>query len=346
VGEYGMVRNAATTKPKRERAPRWGIAEWFGADLLEMSEDARQASAITALKRLSKDEAEPPRPCPFLATIVPGATCNKTSGVCSIRKYSTDGSATTDQPTTVCPNRFLEPLVDGKSIFVWISAKMLDVSNPIVVKETPFLRKILDNPDAELPLDTEDETSQEKKAGRIDWIVLDPASLLKDDLAWCAVETQALYFSGGAMRPEFEAYALAPSAALYPTGNRRPDYRSSGPKRLWPQLDVKVPSLRNWGKKVVVVVDRFFYENMNALKEAFPRARDDKERRDNADVVWFIVDFRADMRLQEHLVIYTTLERTRHALNATEPLSKDVFTSNLRSTIENPRRSNKVFKVS
>ena len=59
-------------------------------------------------------------------------------------------------------------------------------------------------------------------------------------------------------------------------GRRRPDYRSSGPKRLSPQLDVKVPVLRNWGKKVVVVIDRFFYDNMNTLADAYPRARNDR----------------------------------------------------------------------
>ena len=50
--------------------------------------------------------------------------------------------------------------------------------------------------------------------------------------------------------------------------------------------------LRTWGKKVVVI-DRFFYDNMNALEDAYPRAHNDQERRDNADVVWFVVDYDA-----------------------------------------------------
>ncbi len=147
------------------------------------------------------------------------------------------------------------------------------------------------------------------------------------------------------MRAEFDAYAHAPSQVLFPRGKRRPDYRSSGPKRLWPQLDVKVPVLRNWGKKVVIVVDRFFYENMNTLIDPFPRARNDKERRDNADVAWFIVDYGEDMRLTASDIIYTTLDSSRSALNATEPLSKDDFTHNLKHVMADDSKTNKVFKI-
>ena len=71
-------------------------------------------------------------------------------------------------------------------------------------------------------------------------------------------------------------HAAAPSPVLYPVGKRRPDYRSSGPKRLSPQLDVKVPVLRNWGKKVVVVIDRYFFDNMNELTDAYAIARNDR----------------------------------------------------------------------
>jgi len=170
---------------------------------------------------------------------------------------------------------------------------MLDLPRATVVKETPFLRKITEH--RQSAVETEDmelEAKEEaKKAGRIDWIVVDPASVEGGELLWCAIETQALYFSGGKMRAEFDAYANAPSETLYPRGKRRPDYRSSGPKRLWPQLDVKVPVLRNWGKKVVVVVDRYFFESMNRLVDPFPRARTDRERRDNADIAWFVVDY-------------------------------------------------------
>jgi hypothetical protein len=214
-----------------------------------------------------------------------------------------------------------------------------------VVKETPFLRKVTDTQNTVDPTESESE-NEAKKAGRIDWIVVNPSTLTNGELEWCAVETQALYFSGDKMRPEFDAYAAAPSPVLFPVGKRRPDYRSSGPKRLSPQLDVKVPVLRNWGKKVVVVIDRYFFENMNTLTDAFARARNDQERRDNSDVVWFVVDFDEEMRLRPSTVVFTTLESSRRALNATEPLSKADFTRELRTVINDATRTNKVFKAS
>ncbi|WP_081463822.1 NotI family restriction endonuclease [Candidatus Glomeribacter gigasporarum] len=199
----------------------------------------------------------------------------------------------------------------------------------------------------ETAADIEAEVAEEgKKAGRIDWILVNPATMDTSELEWCAVETQALYFSGDKMRLEFVAYAASPSAVLFPVGRRRPDYRSSGPKRLSPQLDVKVPVLRNWGKKVVVVIDRFFYDNMNALADAYPRARNDQERRDNSDVVWFVVDYDQALKMAASVVVFTSLESSRRALNATEPLSKADFTRNLKQVIHDNSRANKVFKAS
>jgi hypothetical protein len=338
------------------RAPiaRYGIAEWFGKDITTLTPEERQAFGRLAASQDQNGDLSNAPSCPFLSTLIPHARCNKASGVCSIRKISpsvgnTGVAVANDKIATVCPTRFLQPVVtDGKSLFTWVSEKMLDITNPIIVKETPFLRKISD-----APRPTEDSSASEaeseedgKKAGRIDWILVNPATMTSGELEWCAVETQALYFSGDKMRPEFDAYAASPTSVLFPVGKRRPDYRSSGPKRLAPQLDVKVPVLRNWGKKVVVVIDRFFFENMNSLADAYPRARNDQERRDNSDVVWFVVDYDEHLHLKASTIVYTSLESSRHALNATEPLSKSDFTRGLKQVIDNSTRTNKVFKAS
>jgi hypothetical protein len=333
------------------RAPisRYGIAEWFGNDITMMTPDERQRFGQLAAEQDETGDISSAPLCPFLSTLVSDARCNKASGVCSIRRFlpGPDGSGVPvpdDKIVTVCPSRFLQPLNNGKSLFVWISEKMLEADNPTVVKETPFLRKVSDLPTGEDGGD--DEEGEGKKAGRIDWILVNPATMDAGELEWCAVETQSLYFSGNKMRPEFDAYAKAPSSVLFPVGRRRPDYRSSGPKRLSPQLDVKVPVLRNWGKKVAVVVDRFFYDNMNALADAYPRSRNDRERRDNSDVVWFIVDYDDALNMTANAVVFTTLESSRRALNATEPLSKADFTRNLKQVIDDGSRANKVFRVS
>jgi len=330
----------------RNPTERYGIAEWFGEDITNMTPSERQRFGKIAVAQDQNGDITNAPLCPFLSNLVPNAQCNKASGVCSIRRYSAnpDGSANPvidDKIVTVCPSRFLQNLADRKSLFSWISEIMLDVGSPTIVKETPFLRTVSDHPSS-----TTEDDGEGKKAGRIDWIIVNPKSMDAIDLEWCAIETQALYFSGDKMRHEFDAYASAPSPLLFPIGRRRPDYRSSGPKRLSPQLDVKVPVLRNWGKKVAVVIDRFFFENMNSLSDAYPRARNDQERRDNADVIRFVVDYGHDMKLMPSKVIFTTLESSRSALNATEPLSKSDFTKNLKEVIGDASRSNKVFKAS
>jgi len=75
-------------------------------------------------------------------------------------------------------------------------------------------------------------------------------------------------------------------------------------------------------------------------------ARDNKDRRDNAEVVWFVVDFDDDMNLKASKVVFTTLESSRQALSATEPLTKADFTRELKAVIDDATRTNKVFKAS
>lgn len=350
VWQYAWLIKNTDKKMARTPQPRYGIAEWFGRDIARLTPEERQALGQLAARQDETGDLSAAPPCPFLATLIPTARCNKASGVCTIRRYAPGEDATGvpvdgDKVVTVCPLRFLQHVGEGQSLFSWVAEKMLDIDAPTVVKETPFLRKVSDaaRPGEAADADDEDEG---RKAGRIDWILVNPATMAAGELEWCAVETQALYFSGDKMEHEFNAYAAAPSPVLYPVGKRRPDYRSSGPKRLSPQLDVKVPVLRNWGKKVVVVIDRYFFDNMNELTDAYARARNDQERRDNADVVWFVVDFDADMHLRPSAVVYTTLESSRRALNATEPLSKADFTRELKAVINDGNRTNKVFRAS
>jgi hypothetical protein len=104
--------------------------------------------------------------------------------------------------------------------------------------------------------------------------------------------------------------------------------------------------LRNWKKKVAVLIDRYFYERMGILDDAFPRAKNDQERLDNAEVVWFVVDFDKALHLRPSKIVFTTLDGSRKALEAAEPLSKADFTRVLKDVINDPGRSNKVFKAS
>jgi hypothetical protein len=109
---------------------------------------------------------------------------------------------------------------------------------------------------------------------------------------------------------------------VYPAGQRRPDYRSSGPKRLMPQLQIKVPTLRRWGRKMAVVVDRAFFDSIGEM--------DNVADLSNADVAWFIVRFeeiegQTKTRLVRDEVRYTTLERSVEGLTGGKPVPRSVF---------------------
>src|SRR3990172_7461137 len=103
------------------------------------------------------------------------------------------------------------------------------------------------------------------------------------------------------MDRDFQAIQSYEGAGLpFPVGKRRPDYRSSGPKRLMPQLQIKVPTLRRWGKKMAVVVDGDFFGSMGRMNFA-----DDMS---NCDVAWFVVNYSEACRLARGAVYLTTLE--------------------------------------
>lgn len=243
-----------------------------------------------------------------------------------------------DKPATVCPLRFLE----NGTVFRWVAEKMLGTREPILVKEMPFLRKVQTNSEATPPADDEDS----RRAGRIDWILVDPTSVGSSDLKWCALETQGLYFSGTNWKQEFKAFAENGDSIHFPKGQRRPDYRSNGPKRLAPQLSVKVPVLRAWGKKVAVVVDGYFFDQMAEIKPSFRTARTEQDRLDQAEVVWFVVNYDAKMQLTPGNVFYSDLDKSMEALNATEPIERGLFQRGLKTVLgDSTRHGSKVFRL-
>ena len=153
-------------------------------------------------------------------------------------------------------------------------------------------------------------------------------------MAWAALEIQAVYFSGNAMRGEFEAYAAeSVDWPIFPAGRRRPDYRSSGPKRLMPQLQIKVPTLRRWGKKMAVVVDRAFFDSVGEMDKVADIS--------NADIAWFIVRFEEvpgekRCRLVPDEVRYTTLERSVEGLTGGKAVPLPTFEQRISEKIVHP----------
>ena len=174
--------------------------------------------------QLMPKKDRPAQPCPFLSKKNAIVNCWKPGGICSLRSYEKSGDTgivTIDSRGSslraTCPSRFEE----GNTIYGWIGEALLEDISAVGIGETPFLERV--------PLMEKEGLLSARSVGRIDNVLVVPAS---DPLHWCPVEKQAVYFSGEKMGLEFAYIAEFSGEAIpFPTKNRRPDYRSSGPKR-------------------------------------------------------------------------------------------------------------------
>lgn len=282
---------------------RYGIAELFGQAVVCLQPDQ--------LRRLAAASHRQTR-CPFNPS---APHCQKQGGVCSLILYERGAPGQVSvrgSPVSLCPKRFLEE----EKVFRWVGEKLLGTSRPMVVAEVPFLER------------RATEGQAVKQAGRIDHVLVRRAA---GHLQWCALEMQAVYFSGEKMQLELEVLRGWSGPSLpFPKVRRRPDFRSSAHKRLMPQLQTKVPTLRRWGKKTAVVVDRLFWEALAPI-----RVVDDLS---SADIAWFVVRFdgpdQGQYRLQLDRVIYTTLENAVEGLTGATPVSLEQFERAIQRKIE------------
>ncbi|MEW5796765.1 MAG: NotI family restriction endonuclease [Candidatus Zixiibacteriota bacterium] len=308
------------TLPRRGRKSnnenrRYGIGEWYGrlADCLT----AEELALLANLQGLPKHK-RPPQPCPFREPRM----CNKEGGVCSLRLYAgSQDSATSHRIPgddgslrATCPNRFYE----SGTIFEWVGEVVLRRKRPSIAGEVGFL---------EQPGHPEDVPGE--SVGRIDCVLVSQGEHSFD---WCALEIQAVYFSGESMRKEFRVLQDYSGPGLpFPIAKRRPDYRSSGPKRLMPQLQIKVPTLRRWGKKMVVVVDTRFFAALGRMDEVADIS--------NCDIAWFVVEFeesKGTAKLVPAFVRFTTLERAVDGLTGGTPVNLDEFERRIRAKLVDP----------
>jgi len=300
-------------KRKTSSNARFGIGEWYGRLFNSLSVEERRRFSEVALGR-----GERPI-CPF-KPLIGGVSqpCTKKGGVCSLRLYE-KGDGERAIPVkgkgsalrAVCPHRFRE----NDTIVKWVGEMLLGTAEPLAVGEVGFLTSESTSDISSADIATEGDGDD---VGRIDSILMHPKL---DNFAWCAVELQAVYFSGPSMASEFrQAETYLGEGVPFPTAIRRPDYRSSGPKRLMPQLQIKVPTLRRWGKKMAVVVDEAFFSALGRM--------DDVPEPSNADIAWFIVKFEeqeSTAELQCGHVQFTTLERAVEGLTAGKPVSLAEF---------------------
>lgn len=296
----------------------WGICEWYGDMVTDMTAEERESAAEDALA--GGEVTQHGRLCPFVQHLEEGAICNKRGGVCSIMPYSGEEPA---PPASVCPRRLHAKDTSDRDIFDVLAQECFHVkpkSDYAVIREVPFLEKI----------DAEGE-ARGSKAGRIDWILV--ANPEDDRPDWMAIETQSVYFSGASMGEDFKMYRRNPHQLHVTSKNRRPDWRSSGPKRLAPQLEAKSPVISRWGRKVAVVVDEGFYNEFSAFEH------DDVDF-DNSEVVWVIISYDSSMNSSIRIERYAELKESITAIGATRPMRKAAFEADLKDHVT--KRSQKV----
>jgi hypothetical protein len=249
--------------------------------------------------------------CPFKPD---NAMCHKKGGVCSLALYELaqeEPARIVSKPVTTCPTRFLE----ANRAFEWVSNTLLGAPDAKVVSEVSFL------------MSEQGEEMEEDEVGRIDNVLV---KVTDTSLAWCALEMQAVYFSGGKMEDDFARMRNWEGPGLpFPAKQRRPDYRSSGPKRLMPQLQIKVPTLRRWGKKMAVIVDKGFWESLGEIRPV--------SHLSNADIAWFIVDYEGPVDGRYRLIpleaVFTTLEHSVEGLTGGTPVPLEQFETSIRQKL-------------
>jgi hypothetical protein len=99
-----------------------------------------------------------------------------------------------------------------------------------------------------------------------------------------AVEVQTVYFSGDSMASDIALIAESREPFLKPVGNRHPDFKSSGQKRLWPQIECEWNLLRqsDLNSKLAIVMDSTFFNTL-------PFDPENIDLR-NAEIVWVVVN--------------------------------------------------------
>jgi len=232
-----------------------------------------------------------------------------------LRQYTRDESgnvAAGSLPVSTCPHRLLE----RDLVVQWVGEVLLGNAQPVVLSELPFLMG-----------EAEGEQEYTDAVGMIDKVLV---SFQGEQLKWCALEMQAVYFSGKSMENDFKGWRVWNGPGIpFPTVVRRPDFRSSGPKRLMPQLQVKVPTISRWGKKMAVVVDKPFWDSLGHMREGRDLS--------NAEIAWFVVGFSGPeegrFRLIRDAVHFTTLTHAVEGLTGGTPVSLETFEREIRARL-------------
>ncbi len=312
------------TQPAKTRNPadKWGPSEWYEVAVFAADDAQRLALAIDAKKRFKAAN----RICPFQTALLgPLKICSKRGGICSVQRY-TQGAKTGDITPTgmqvaICPHRII-----SRPLLAEIVPKVMGAQvEAVLVKEVPY----------SVSLVTVRKSGEPTAAGRIDWLVVDR----QDPLKFFAVETQSVYMSGKSQVNTFDSFIKANGAISMPPDHRHPDYKSSVPKRLAPQIESKARHLSATSRKTVVILDEFAYSNMHTLHEVdVPAAfidnalRAEQHKLDTCEVIFAIVSI-ADAQLTVKKFLDCKIAAATDALNAVAAMSKTDFEDVVRKIV-------------
>jgi hypothetical protein len=255
--------------------------------LLQIGEVFGHDSAVPATRPVQNLH-----PCPFR-----GNNCTKQGikdplGICSL----TDGKTA----TVVCPTRFIERGI------MFRDAARIAFGNGATCVAVPEVR-VLDVVRA----------GKRKKIGKVDFLI----AQIEDGEAvdFAALEVQAVYISGKSIKPFFKKYIK--TGTLTDDGKRRPDFRSSAQKRLMPQLALKVPIFRRWGKRFFVATDDMFFAELPAMRPQSPG---------NGEVTWLTYAFERQAaggyQMKTSAIVHTLWDDVEIALReGTAPEKSDIL---------------------
>ncbi|WP_082117284.1 NotI family restriction endonuclease [Sedimenticola thiotaurini] len=242
-----------------------------------------------------------------------GSACTKSSttdpiGICSL----SDGV----EAASLCPFRFLE------SDRIFTDAARLSFGPDASFGVFPEVRI--------LKIPSDQEGGRDRKIGKVDYILGRVESGEITDFA--AVEVQAVYFSGREIRTAMN-YFLAHGALDIESSDRRPDFRSSAQKRLIPQLQLKVPVFRRWGKKFFVVVDTQFFRSLPSFSSTTQA---------NSELTWLSYPLKktgSNYTIQEPMIVYSEWDEVQNSLREGSPPEPSEIVHELQTKLTGPQRT-------
>lgn len=245
--------------------------------------------------------------CPFRGTLCTKSSKTDPIGICSL----SDGK----EAASLCPFRFTQK----NQIFK--DAARIAFGEGVRFGVFPEIRI--------LKIESVTDEGRDKKIGKVDYVIgrVDGQNIAD----FAAIEVQAVYFSGTEIRSPMNYY-LTHRALDNANSDRRPDFRSSAQKRLVPQLQLKVPVFRRWGKRFFVVVDSQFFR-------ALPAFRDTSSA--NSELTWLrypIEKKGADYRLGDVQVCHSEWDEVRNALREGVPPDPTEIKQELEVKLRNRRK--------